>query len=386
MKHITTLLALLVFVPAIVWADTPPVPPKKQNIGALNQKLDQHKAEKQSLEKQRHSIEKELNSTRDQLVKLSRSTQENEASLIDLEKRIAELEKQRTTIENALLQDRQSISRLVLALERIRRVPPEALIVKPGAPLKTAQSAMLMQDILPSLHKQAETLKKNLVDLESIQNDLNDKHEEALKRSQALKKEYDNLAGLVSKKEELYNQVDSDLKQEAENVKQISAQAKNLKDLVKKLEEERTRNQARVAQQAVYKNTPPPSPGAGRLPISGVIRIGYNQPDNFGAPSQGLTIEGRANALVVAPMGGTVRFAGYFKNHGNMVIIEHRNDYHSLIAGLEKIDTVVGHNISAGEPLGKLSRGIDGQNPTLYYELRQKGQPVNPGTKFPIQG
>ena len=82
-------------------------------------------------------------------------------------------------------------------------------------------------------------------------------------------------------------------------------------------------------------------------------------------------------------MGGVIRFSGHFKNYGNMVIIEHEDGYHSLVAGLEKIDTVVGQNIIAGEPLGLLHyEGSRSDKPVLYYELRYNGKAVNPAKKF----
>ena len=70
------------------------------------------------------------------------------------------------------------------------------------------------------------------------------------------------------------------------------------------------------------------------------------------------------------------------RRNGNMVILEHKNGYHSLIAGLKKIDTVVGQTVSAGEPLGFLDRGGEGRKPSVYYELRRNGEPVNPALKF----
>src|SRR5262249_39069692 len=125
------------------------------------------------------------------------------------------------------------------------------------------------------------------------------------------------------------------------------------------------------------------APGQPRLPVSGIIRTRYDEPDSFGAPSKGITIESRTGALVVAPMGGVVRFAGHFRNYGTIVIIEHQKGYHSLIAGLEKIDTVVGQSVSAGEALGRLhAASSPGEKPALYYELRLNGRPVNPAEKF----
>ena len=111
------------------------------------------------------------------------------------------------------------------------------------------------------------------------------------------------------------------------------------------------------------------------------MRIRYGQQDEIGATSQGIRIEARSGAMVVAPMGGIVRYAGPFKSYGNIVLLEHKNNYHSLIAGLGRIDTVVGQSVDSGEPVGNLGTQA-GDRPVLYYELRLNGEPINPARKF----
>ncbi|MCB1531294.1 MAG: peptidoglycan DD-metalloendopeptidase family protein [Alphaproteobacteria bacterium] len=350
-------------------AETPPTPESKQ----------------ESLEHRVKEISGELDKTKDRLVKIGRSIQNNEKTLQELEGRIQELETKRETIHAELQEDQKSISRLVLALQRIKRVPPEALIAKPDAPLKTAQSAMLMSDIIPTLNKQAERLKTNLQSLDEISTELETKKQAAIKSSAMLKEEEVKLSELVDRRQKLYAKTASDLEEQQKRARKISHQAKNVRDLVKRLEDDKQQSTSASpsTQQAVL-TTPIPKPGKPQLPLSGIIRTGYNQTDAFGAPSKGLEIEGRAGALIVVPMGGIVRFAGHFKNYGNMIIIEHEKGYHSLIAGFEKLDTVVGQSVSTGEPLGKLhnTSNASGKNPTLYYELRYKGEPINPAKKF----
>ena len=112
------------------------------------------------------------------------------------------------------------------------------------------------------------------------------------------------------------------------------------------------------------------------MPVSGIIRINYGQQDEIGAPSEGLHIEGRQGGLVVSPMGGIVRYTGPFRRYGQLIIVEHKKGYHSLVAGLARIDTVVGQSLAAGEPIGILG------DANLYYELRYKGRPVNPSHFF----
>lgn len=385
MKALIFLIAMMIISPAL--AESIPIPPsKKARMGELNSRLESEKEKKDTLQKKADELSGDLEQTRKKLIDIGRSVQKNEKELQALEIRMGELEKEKVQIAEDLEEDQKSISRLLLALQRIRRVPPQALLAKPGAPLETAQSAMVMKDIIPTLNNQAAELKFKIQNLNEITEDLKIKQEKAQAQAQSLKAEQTKLASLVKKREKLYASTQTDLKSRQAEVKRISAQANNLKDLVDRLEDNkkraRTRNAVRKAVLTVPEIAVPDS-GQARLPISGIIRTRYNQPDNFGAPSQGIEIEGRNGALVVAPMGGTVRFAGFFKNYGEIVILEHKKGYHSLVAGLGKIDTVVGQNVSAGEPLGTLHNSSSAsKKPLLYYELRQGGRPINPSAKF----
>jgi len=48
-----------------------------------------------------------------------------------------------------------------------------------------------------------------------------------------------------------------------------------------------------------------------------------------------------------------------------------------VLAGLDRIDAAVGQRVSAGEAVGVMGRPQSGR-PTLYVELRRRGQAVDP--------
>ncbi len=96
---------------------------------------------------------------------------------------------------------------------------------------------------------------------------------------------------------------------------------------------------------------------------------------DVGLLAKGITITARAGAQVVAPFDGLVAFAGPFRGYGQLLIIEHSEGYHTLLAGLGHIDANVGQRVLAGEPVGVME--TEGAS-TLYVELRQDGQPINP--------
>ncbi len=362
---------------------------KSAEIKALQQKLNQAKVNKDKIARNLKTIEKDLSGTKNALVKTAESIQKNEKELQTLDKKIIELQTQQTTLKAKLDKDRGSIASLILALERINRMPPEALIMRPETPFKTAQSAMLLKQIIPSLNQQAADLKITLAQLQDIDKDLTEKRASAAKKTKTLTAKQKELNELVDKRKTLFASTNQDLQAEQNRAKEISSQAKSLQDLVARLEIERKAKAAQIAkEQSSAENKTrlvgltPPKAGQPRLPLPGVIVTAYNEKDNFGAPSKGIDIEGRAGALVVAPMGGIVQFSGYFKNYGNMIILEHENGWHSLVAGLENLDTNVGQRLDVGEPLGVLHKSSSGQKPVLYYELRYNGKAVNPAKKF----
>ncbi len=112
------------------------------------------------------------------------------------------------------------------------------------------------------------------------------------------------------------------------------------------------------------------------FPARGEVAVKFGQNDNLGNPSKGISIETRAGAQVIAPYDGQVVFAGPFRGYGLLLIIEHGEGYHTLLAGMSRIDGTVGQHLVSGEPVGVM--GSSDNKPLLYFELRRNGQPVNP--------
>lgn len=87
------------------------------------------------------------------------------------------------------------------------------------------------------------------------------------------------------------------------------------------------------------------------------------------------TVEGSA---IHAVMPGTVVYADWLKGYGLVIILDHANGYFSLYAHASKILTTVGAQVGAGQSIGETGdTGVTGEN-TLYFELREGAEPVDP--------
>ena len=69
------------------------------------------------------------------------------------------------------------------------------------------------------------------------------------------------------------------------------------------------------------------------------------------------------------------------------MILNVGDDYHVVLAGMERIDVDQGQFVLAGEPVGVMGKvhlasisaaAAEIENPTLYIEFRLNGKPVDP--------
>jgi septal ring factor EnvC (AmiA/AmiB activator) len=122
----------------------------------------------------------------------------------------------------------------------------------------------------------------------------------------------------------------------------------------------------------------------GRLPwpVKGriVIPFGeYKDPDfNLTVFKNGIEIKPVKGEKPKAVAGGRVVYSDWFKGYGMLLIIDHGSGYHSLYGNLTEIFLNTGDIIEGGSVVGTIGNSRLLDYPTLYFEIRYKGKPVNP--------
>ncbi|MGE0644174.1 MAG: murein hydrolase activator EnvC [Nitrospira sp.] len=93
---------------------------------------------------------------------------------------------------------------------------------------------------------------------------------------------------------------------------------------------------------------------------------------------KGIEIRATEGSLIHAVMPGSVVYADWLKGFGLVIIVDHANGFFSLYAHASKILTTVGERIVEGQAIGETGdTGMTGEN-TLYFELREGAEPVDP--------
>lgn len=107
----------------------------------------------------------------------------------------------------------------------------------------------------------------------------------------------------------------------------------------------------------------------------------YHDPDNLG--HIGLDIAAEMWDPIVAVADGEVVFADWGGGYGNLVILEHGNEWRSYYAHLTEIAVEVGQRVRQGETLGGAGTTGFSTGSHLHFELRYRGRPVDPHIYLP---
>ena len=123
-----------------------------------------------------------------------------------------------------------------------------------------------------------------------------------------------------------------------------------------------------------------PFQGSLPWPAEGVLSspFGRQPPRSPGPPVRnGIELSLPEGQEVRAVHEGTVAYADLFTGYANLVIVEHADRSYSLYGHLSSITVKRGDRVEAGTTVGLAGRNPAG-NPSLYFELRVDGRPVDP--------
>ena len=351
---------------------------------------------------------RELEFLRAELRAAARAVQSHEAALDTIEAELAVLGGDAARKERALETRRAQLGGTLAALQR----PTAALLVSPGDPNDVVRSGLLLRTAVPEIERQARILRDDIAELADLQNRIELRRGALQQAAIDLKRERGRLQNLSNTKNDILQQTRGAQSAADARVTDLRREARTLEELLSRLRDSTAtavpQPRPRPGSAPAGFVTPTLAPAGpsiasarGNLtpPAYGRVIQGFGDETIAGPRARGVTWQTRVNASVVAPWDGRIAFAGPFRRFGQILIIDHGEGYHTLIAGLGRIEAQVGQWVLAGEPLGRTGDEADrlqsasegtesgGQaaraegrssGSKLYVELRLDGEPINP--------
>jgi septal ring factor EnvC (AmiA/AmiB activator) len=92
----------------------------------------------------------------------------------------------------------------------------------------------------------------------------------------------------------------------------------------------------------------------------------------------GVEFDAPLGAAVRAVAAGLVRYAGWFRGYGKLVILDHGDEYFTISGHLADIQVEVGDEVESRGVIGTVGDTGSLSGPRLYFEVRQGREPQDP--------
>ena len=169
--------------------------------------------------------------------------------------------------------------------------------------------------------------------------------------------------------------LDSTIKDDSAAVAKLRGEEKRLTDLVERLRQ--------LMAGLPVEGDQPFATLKGKLawPVQGRLAGDFGQP-RVGSVVKwnGVLLEAPAGTAVRAVYHGRVAFADWLPGLGLLLIIDHGGGYMSLYGHNEALLKESGDWVQPGEAIAQVGDTGGAPRPALYFEIRFKGEPVNPHT------
>ena len=318
----------------------------------------------------------ELDAVRREAVAAARQVQEQERALAALARRLELLRREAEGAHRDLDESRPQQAALLGALEHLARNPPDKILSGSMSPLDQARGRMLIDAMLPELKAEARALAEEVERVAALGAEIAKQEPELARQREALRTDRATLAGIVARRRALDRKLATVDAESEKRLARLWREAADLAELIRRADSEADRRDKDPTRPAGLRafDAGHPMPV---IPVVGAAEPSGNP--SPGGPNKGVSLAAMSGAVVVAPFDAQVIYAGPFREYGLALILRHGGGYHSVLAGLGRLDSGNGEWVLAGEPLGVMPEAAgDGPAGKLYIELRRDGRPVDP--------
>ncbi len=365
-----------------LWS-APALPAPKQqdrDLQDIENEIADHKRKQQNLSAQADTIKQNIAMLRQDAITLAENVQRNEKDRNLLEDRLEQFILTEIQLTDKLHAERETLSRLFAALQSMETQPPPAFAVHPHDALKAIQGKITLNAIIPGLQKRAATVKNRLGELRVIRAHIKDDHAKLRAQEQELATAQKALDELLAQRAEREQDIRKALKAEQEEIARLAKEAASFRAFTRKL----LRRNRQLSQQNRKGALFDKMHGYLRLPANGNIIKRFGTLSKTGQKTQGLSIQTRPGTQIIAPYDAKILYAGAFRQLGDILILSFSEDYQMVLIGLGKLQSFVGQNVLAGEPIAQTpaahekKAGYATRQASLYLEMRYKGKPIDP--------
>ena len=366
----------------------------KQKLQQLKQQIERtaqnHKVTKEAV----LSTTKNLQSTTQKLEKLN--AQKKQA-----EQKLEELAQEENRLTHTLVTGRSELSNALVEFYQNPNGLSWPGVVNEDAHILWGKYLSLVGNA--QIHA-LQRVQKKLDRVESTQDNVEKQHEEVAILADKTESQKNELKTKQVEQEKNLKKIASQLSVQQNQFKKLKADEERLGRLVDRLIQQITEAQRKKAQnaeraksaktnpnetdKAVNVNKTPQDSGENatlsklkgklHLPVRGTLLNRFGSARKDGLRWRGLFIKAPLGGSVYAIAPGRIVFAGELRGFGQLIIIDHGQQYLTVYANNQSLQKRLNDKVRAGDVIANVGNSGISEESGLYFEMRYQGKPIDP--------
>lgn len=413
---------------------TPEIAEKRADLDDLRNRIEELRKTLNSTEDSRAEAADRLRESERQISRLQRKLHELAQQRLRLQQQLEAHERQSRDLSQTLNQQQRQLEKL-LHRQYLRGTPDSLQTLLNGDdPNQLSRDLHYLSTIAASRAEMMSDINRTLAEKKALAADTRARTAELAEVEAAEQKHHEDLAQQRAERLALHNEISQKVRAQKKEIGALQRDEKRLSQLVDRLtrvlaqqaaaraaEEAKRRREAaaEAARQAAKTSTseksitaqasaPSPSQaqpagtnnaGTGpenrlepiatnvsfsrlkgklRLPVRGTLLGRFGKAREGGGQWRGLFIRSDTGAPVKSIANGQVVFSEWMRGFGNLLIVDHGNDYLSIYGNNDSLLKQVGQTVTGGETIATVGNTGGNAQSGLYFEIRHKGQPIDP--------
>ena len=338
----------------------------KVSISSLEKKLRKQRKEKNTLQQKLEIVERNV-------VDLDKKIRAVSKKITKTENNLSRLNSDKNNLEQRINKQRSTIAEQIRAAYKTGNEEPIKLLLNQEDPEQLSRILKYYDYLLDARSKKIdqftadiESLKITLSKIETQKTLLADSKKE-------LEKDKQQLASSISQRKATLTKVTQSLQSNKQQLNQYKKQRDELEAVVQTVGEA-----AKAIPPAQDYPSFALSKGKLNWPVRGRLTAGYGSKRSEYLRWQGWLISAKKGASIKSVHHGRVVFSDYLRGFGLLVIVDHGDGYMTLYAHNKELLKETGDWVQSGETVARAGNTGGLTNTALYFEVREKGKPVNP--------
>lgn len=344
----------------------------KKKLDAINKQIQDISNKLENLKKEEGSILNDIYKIELQYEKAVIENNKIKIQLRNTQEKIRKKNSEKKKLEQEIQESKKNLKKIIRILYKIGGNSYLKLFIRINTLDELFKNYRLFIALINYKSDEINKIKKNIRLLNLVKKELETQYANIRSLQQLKEQKLRNISGLKQSKLRLMRQINNDRENYRQMLDELEVEAGRLNELIygKKMK----RRLGTIDLNRIR--------GKLRWPITGKVisSFGKKRSTKFNTyiMNNGIKVKPEKSDNVTAVYAGEVVFADYYKGYGNLVIIQHSRNLHTLYGHCEKILKKRGDNVSEGELISIAGDTGSTYGKALYFEIRTQLQPQDP--------